>query len=146
MALGGGQSQLCSRGSPLRLGTPISSAPGSPRIAIPWVQRRAADHRYPDTKGTVEDTFFLSCPGPHPGPLLAFLWERAEVSQSSQAADFLPGQAWERPLGALPPQTCQLPSFFLRSLNPYLVSLLLAGLPGAALAGPMMSPEGNVNN
>ena len=30
----------------LRLGTPISSAPGSPRIAIPWVQRRAADHRY----------------------------------------------------------------------------------------------------
>ena len=40
----GRASQLCSQGSPLRLGTPISSAPGSPRIAIPWVQRRAADH------------------------------------------------------------------------------------------------------
>ena len=38
-------SQLRSRGLQLRLGTPISSAPGSPRIAIPWVQRRAADHR-----------------------------------------------------------------------------------------------------
>ena len=38
-------SQLPSRGLQLRLGTPISSAPRSPRIAIPWVQWRAADHR-----------------------------------------------------------------------------------------------------
>ena len=40
MALGGGRSQLRSWGLQLRLGTPISSAPGSPRIAILWVQRR----------------------------------------------------------------------------------------------------------
>ena len=40
----GRASQLCSRGSPLRLGTPISCAPGSPRIGIQWAQRRGADH------------------------------------------------------------------------------------------------------
>ena len=40
----GRASHLCSRGSPLRLGTPISCAPGSPRIGIQWAQRRGADH------------------------------------------------------------------------------------------------------
>ena len=40
--------QLCSRGSPLRLGTPISCAPGSPRIGIQWAQRRGADGNLED--------------------------------------------------------------------------------------------------
>ena len=42
---GGGGSQLCSRGAPLRLGMPISCTPGSPWIGIQWADWRSADHR-----------------------------------------------------------------------------------------------------
>src|SRR5574340_38875 len=41
----GRASPWSSRGSPWRLGTPTSCAPGSPRIGIQWARRRGADHR-----------------------------------------------------------------------------------------------------